>query len=146
MPRIHKSLQRPNQILKNPKGALNKIYSQTQDLLKVQSLIQQFIPANVSVASIRDNTLHLITNSSATATQIRYRQRNIITATRRLGVQFDIDHIKVSVRPDEPQSRPPMREPIPPSAKNARQLAATAKYIEDDGLRKALIRLSRRVQ
>jgi hypothetical protein len=146
MPRIHKSMRQPNQILMNPKGALNKIYSKAQDLLEVQSLIQQFVPANVSVASIRDHTLHLVTGSSATATQIRYRQRNIITATRRLGGQFDIDHIKVSVRPDEPQSSPPLREPIPPSSKNARQLADTAKYIEDDGLRKALIRLSKRVQ
>jgi len=146
MPKIHKSLKRPNQILKNPKGALKKIYSKTQDLLMIQSIIRKFIPANVSVASFDDHTLHLITNSSATATQIRYRQRNIITATRRLGGQFDIDNIKVSVRPDEPQFSPQLREPIPLSAENARQLAETAQYIEDEGLRKALFKLSKRVQ
>ncbi len=112
----------------------------------IQSIIRKFIPANVSVASFDDHTLHLITNSSATATQIRYRQRNIITATRRLGGQFDIDNIKVSVRPDEPQFSPQLREPIPLSAENARQLAETAQYIEDEGLRKALFKLSKRVQ
>lgn len=125
---------------------LNNIYTMTQDLLKIQSIIHQVIPANVSVASFRNHTLHLITSSSATATQIRYRRRNIIAATRRLGKQFDINHIKVSVRPEEPPFSPLLREPKPLSAENARQLVAMSRFIPDEALRNALIKLSKRVQ
>ena len=144
MSRIHKSLKLADQILKNPKGLLNKVYSQSRDLLAIQSVIRKFVPSNVYVASIRNETLYLITNSAATATQITYRQRNIIAATRRVGAQFEVNNIKVSVRPEDPEFKLPPREPIPPSVENAHQLATTAKYIEDPALRKALIKLSRR--
>jgi len=144
--RIHKSLKRPAQILANPRGLLYKVYSQSRDLLKLQSIVRKFVPSTVYVASLSNETLHLVTSSSAAATQIRYRQRNIISAVRRQESKFDINKIKVSVRPDEPESIPLLRPPSPPSDENARQLAATAQYIEDDALRKALINLSKRGQ
>ncbi len=146
MARIHKSLKRPAQILANPRGLLYKVYSQSRDLLKLQSIVRKFVPSTVYVASLSNETLHLVTSSSAAATQIRYRQRNIISAVRRQESKFDINKIKVSVRPDEPESIPLLRPPSPPSDENARQLAATAQYIEDDALRKALINLSKRGQ
>jgi hypothetical protein len=146
MSRIPRSLKRPDQILANPGGLLNKVYSHSRDLLAIQSVIRKFVPANVYVASFRHETLHLITNSAATATQINYRQRNIISATRHYGAQFEVSQIKVSVRPEDPEFKLPSREPIPPSVENARQLVNTAKYIEDDALRKALINLSKRGQ
>jgi len=144
MSRIPKSLKQPGQILRNPRGLLHNVYAQSRDLLAIQSVIRKFVPANVYVASIRNETLHLITNSAATATQVTYRQRNIIAATRRYGAQFEIKNIKVSVRPDDPELKLPSRQPIPPSIENARQLEKTAKYIEDEALRKALIKLSKR--
>jgi len=144
--RIHKSLKRPAQILANPRGLLYKVYSQSRDLLKLQSIVRKFVPSTVYVASLSNETLHLVTSSSAAATQIRYRQHNIISAVRRQESKFDINKIKVSVRPDEPESIPLLRPPSPPSDENARQLAATAQYIEDDALRKALINLSKRGQ
>ena len=144
MSRIPKSLKLPNQILKNPRGSLHQLYSQARDLLAIQSVIRKFVPANVYVASIRNETLHLITSSAATATQITYRQRNIIAATRRYGAQFEVSKLKVSVRPEDPEFKLPPREPIPLSVENAQQLAAMAKYIEDGALRKALIKLSKR--
>ena len=143
MPRIPKA-KKFDQILRNPKGALHKVYSQSRDLLAIQSLVRKYAPANVHVASIRNKTLHLITSSAATATQLKYRRRNIIMATRKHGLRFEIDNIKVSVRPEDPEFKLPTRQPIPPSAENARQLAAAAQYIEDEALRKALMKLSNR--
>ena len=144
MSRIHKSLKLPDQILKNPDGLLHKVYSQARDLLAIQSVIRKFVPANVYVASLRNETLHLITSSAAAATQITYRQRNIIAATRRYGAKFEVSKLKVSVRPEDPELKLPSREPIPPSVENAQLLATMAKYIEDGALRKALINLSKR--
>lgn len=144
MSRIPKSLKQADQILKNSNGLLHKVYSQSLDLLEIQAVIRKFVPANVYVASIRNNTLHLITSSAATATQITYRQRNIISATRRHDARFEVNKLKVSVRPEDPEFKLPSREAIPPSPENARLLAETAKYIEDGALRKALIKLSKR--
>ena len=144
MARIPKSLKRPAQIIGNPSSRLYRIYSQSRDLLDIQSVIRKFVPSSVHVASLDNETLHLVANSSAVATQIRYRQRIIISAVRRQASEFNINQIKVSVRPDEPEFSPTLKPPSPPSAENARQLAATAQYIEDEALRKALIKLSKR--
>jgi len=95
---------------------------------------------------VSNETLHLVTSSSAAATQIRYRQRNIISAVRRQGSKFNISKIKVSVRPEEPEYVPLSKPPSAPSTENARQLVATAQYIEDEALRKALIKLSKRAE
>ncbi len=148
MSKIPDSLRRPYQILASQDGSLRKIYAQSSSLLAVQSIIRQYAPANVYVASIRDETLHLITSSSVVATQIRYRQRSIVSAVRRSGLTNSptniVSRLKVSVRPEQPESLAPVREPVPISTENARNLVTAAKYIEDDALRKALIRLSKR--
>jgi hypothetical protein len=144
--KIPKSLKRTAQIIGNPRGILYKTYSHSRDLLKLQSAIRDFVPSNVFVASMSNETLHLITSSSAAATQIRYRQRNIISAVRRQTSKFNINKIKVSVRPEEPEFTPLLKPPTAPSKDNARQLATTAQYIEDEALRKALIKLSKRAE
>ncbi len=144
MSRIPKSLQRPDQILKNPHGSLNRIYQQSRELLAVEAAIRDLLPDNVRVASLKNRTLHLVTASSATASQILYRRRNIITAARNRHSRFDIRKIEVSVRPEDPEFQPVVKPPSPLSAENARHLSDTAQYIEDDRLRKALIKLSRR--
>jgi hypothetical protein len=142
--RIHKSLKRPNQILGNQKGILNKVYAQTRELLAIQATIRNFVPDNVHVASVRDGVLHLITNSSATATRIKYRRRNIVSAIRNQSKNLDVNKIAVSVRPEDPDTRPAAREPLPISSESANQLSDTAKFIEDDALKQALIKLSKR--
>ena len=144
MARIPKSLKRPAQIIGNPKSVLYKVYSKSRDLLDLQAAIRKFVPPNVYVASISDETLHLVTDSGAVATRVGYRQHNIIAAIRRTGSQIKINKIKISVRPEDPKFTPVLKEPLPLSDDNARQLAETAQYIEDEALRKALIKLSKR--
>ena len=144
MARIPKTLKRPAQIIGNPRSVLYKVYSQSRDLLDLQATIRKFVPSNVYVASISNETLHLVTNSGAVATKVGYRQHNIIAAIRRPGSQIKISKIKISVRPEDPKFTPVLKEPLPISDDNARQLAATAQYIEDEPLRKALIKLSKR--
>ena len=137
-----KSPQSPSQIL-GKSSQLNKLYKEAQDLLALQSVIRSQVMADVYVTACRDRSLHLITSSSATATRLRYRQRNIITQLRQ-QCHIDIDKLKVSVRPDETRKTAAPAQALPPSSENARQLADMAKYIEDEGLRKALIKLSKR--
>ena len=134
------SFKQPIQIL-GKSSALKHLYTHAKELLAIQELINNHVKGDVHVAAITQSTLHLVTQSSAVATQLRYRQRNLIALLRH---QYRIDNLKVSVRPSEPPKANRHASALLPSAKNAKQLADTAKYIEDEGLRKALISLSKR--
>lgn len=142
--RFPSSLKKPDQILNDPRSSLRAIVAESQRLLSLESIIRNFVPPQVHVASIRDKTLHLVTESGAVATQIRYRQRSILAAIRKQASDLNIQTLKVSVRPINPEPEITLPEAKPPSPENARQLASTAQYIEDDSLRKALINLSKR--
>ncbi len=139
MARIPESIQNPHQILNTGRGSLHRLYTHAQELLRVEQKIAHLMPANVHVAALDNEILHLVTPSPAAATRVRYQSRKIIAA---LGLP--LKSVKVSVRPETPTPLQRKRPPLPLSAENGQQLADTAKYIEDEGLREALIRLSNR--
>jgi hypothetical protein len=134
------SFKQPTQIL-GKSSVLKHLYAHAKELLVIQELINKHVKGEIHVAAIKDGTLHLVAQSSAVATQLRYRRRNLIALLRH---QHNIDNLKVSVQPFEPPKTDRHPSARLPSAKNAKQLADTAKYIEDEGLRKALITLSKR--
>ncbi len=134
------SFKQPIQIL-GKSSVLKHLYAHAKELLVIQELINKHVKGDVHVAAIADGTLHLVAQSSAVATQLRYRHRNLIALLRH---QHNIDNLKVSVQPFEPPKTAQYPSAKLPSAKNAKQLADTAKYIEDEGLCKALITLSKR--
>ena len=96
-----------------------------------------------SVASIKNNELTLLTAKSTQATQIRYRQRNIISALRRRGLE--VSSLKIKVQPIFSAKKPEDSERYL-TPQNASQLQQTAEHIEDESLRKALINLSKRTR
>lgn len=140
-------MKRPSQILDRPTSTLHHLYAHSRELLQLQAIVRNLIPGEIFVASCKDRTLHIITTSSALATRLRYRQRTLVSSLRRKASHWDIEDIRISVRPEiRLEPRKTENPAIPPSPENARQLLSTAKYIEDEALRKALIRLSRRAQ
>ncbi len=142
MTRIPKSIKSTQQILNGSNHLLQSLVSQSKDLVSIEAIVSRFVTDPFSVASYSNQTLTLVTSSSAIATRIRYRQRNIMASLKRTGLPVDTLHIKV--RPDLTKSPVEPAEPRFLSASSARQIAQTAKYIEDEPLRKALIRLSKR--
>ncbi|MDA0789267.1 MAG: DciA family protein [Proteobacteria bacterium] len=138
---IPKSLSRPDQILRHS-SVLKDLYARANVLLSVQDTVRRILDADVRVASCDEGSLHLVADSGAIATRLRYRQRAIITAIRQSS-HLDINSLKITVQPIEPPPEPDVTVRTPPSAERARQIADTAKYIEDEQLRKALIRLAR---
>ena len=120
---------------------LNKLRSNANKLLSIEDLIQRNLSLNLRVAALQGDTLHLIASSSSAATNMRYRQQTIISLLRN---QYPISKLKLSVRPKEPPPPPYLKPPNKPSSENARQITIAAQYIENEGLRKALIKLSRR--
>ena len=144
MPRIPDSIQSPSQILRTGRGTLHHLIDHARELLDIQQHVRQVVPGTVYVAALDADCLHLITPSSALATRVRYNQRKLLAALRqRTGKS--IVRVKVSVRPEQIPAAP--REPRaahPLSPEAAQHLASSAKYIEDEDLRKAIIRLSNR--
>jgi len=120
---------------------LTKLNSYAEKLIRIETLIQKNLSLNLRVAALKDRTLHLVAPSSSLATSVRYRQHTIVSLLRK---QYAIENLKLSVRPNEPTQPRCLKPPIRPSPENARQIATTAQYIENDGLRKALIKLSKR--
>lgn len=145
MPRIPDSVRNPGEILRGKAGTLHNLYVHADKLLQLQSLVRQIVPGDVYVAAFDSGTLHLITPSSALATRLKYNQKKLISLIRQQA-NYPVAGIKVSVRPDPAPASPATRAAATLSPASARHLAATAKYIEDAGLRKALIQLSNRAR
>ncbi|MDZ7686890.1 MAG: DUF721 domain-containing protein [Gammaproteobacteria bacterium] len=139
MPRIHDSIKSPIRILKG-KGAISRLYRHARALLDMQARIREVVPGDIYVAGFHDGVLHLVTPSAALATRLRYQQRRF-TGT----LEFEgkpVKSLRVSVRPDLEKPAPEPAQNREMSEASARRVAETAEYIEDDGLREALIRLS----
>jgi hypothetical protein len=141
VPRIPDSIRKPGQIFAERPGTLKSLYAHARDLIKLQDQLRELVPGDYTVAALEDGDLHLITPSAALATRLRYHSKRLIASMPR---QLKVRKIKISVRPDLVQTRSREQEPRTLSPESASHLAATAKYIEDAALRKALIRLSKR--
>ena len=66
----------------------------------IQQIVDDVLDVETSVGSLKNNELTLLTAKSTQATQIRYRQRNIISALRRRGLE--VSSLKIKVQPTFP--------------------------------------------
>ena len=143
MSRVPRSIRSTQQILKGSNHILHSLYAQSQELRTIQQIVDGVLDVETSVASLKNNELTLLTAKSTQATQIRYRQRNIISTLRRRGLE--VSSLKIKVQPIFSAKKPEDSERyLTPS--NASQLQQTAAYIEDEALKNALIKLSKRTR
>ena len=141
MPRVPKSIRSTRQILQGSNHILQSLYTQSRDLLEIERCVRRELQAEVYVAAFKNNILSLTTPKGSVATSVRYRQRNIISSLRRQGI--DVNTLKIKVLP--------RYDPLPEvtrerqlSSESASRLEETARYIDDEPLQRALLRLSRR--
>ncbi len=143
MSRVPKSIRSTRQILKGSNHILHSLYAQSQKLRTIQQIVDHVLDVETSVSSLKNNELTLLTAKSTQATQIRYRQRNIISVLRRRGLE--VFSLKIKVQPIFSAKKPEDSERYL-TPQNASQLQQTAEHIEDEFLRKALMKLSRRTR
>jgi hypothetical protein len=143
MSRVPKSIRSTQQILKGSNNILHSLYTKSLDLRTIQQIVDDVLDVETNVGSLKNNELTLLTAKSTQATQIRYRQRNIISALRRRGLK--VSSFKIKVQPTFPAKKPETRERYL-TLQNAFQLQQTAAYIEDESLKNALINLSKRTR
>jgi hypothetical protein len=143
MSRVPKYIRSTQQILKGSNQILHSLYARSQELRTIQEIVDDVLDVETNVGSLKNHELTLLTAKSTQATQIRYRQRNIISALRRRGLE--VSSLKIKVQPTF-SAKKPEDSPRYLTQQVASQLQQTAAYIEDESLKNALIRLSKRTR
>ena len=142
MTRIPKSVKSTWQILRGDNHILQSLVAQSQVLLRIEAVIRYYVDKNFAVCSFKNNQLVLVASTGANATRLRYRQRNLISALRREGLQINTIKIKVQPEFQATERRPPIERFL--SLETAQHLMSSAQYIEHVPLKKALMNLSKR--
>lgn len=138
-------LKDPGSILKAPGSAVNSVYLQTNRLRDLQKIVAKHLPPTVSVATYDDNVLQLTLDSAVLATRLRYNNNDLIHALRHHPAFRSLASIRLLVRPTVPNAQataPETHDDFGISQQSAAHIRATAQYIEDERLRKALTSLA----
>ena len=136
IPRSIKSTQdllRSNNILKT-------LLTKSRELLRIEAVIGKYVDKNFSVSSFENKQLVLLTSTASQATHIRYRQRSLLKALHREGL--DVKQLKIKIQPVLVKEIPPTIERHL-SEENAKHLSSIAEHIDHLPLKQALIELSR---
>ena len=149
MPRKSSPLRRSSALFADSSSPLNSLYRQVSRLTALQKLVDSRLPAalrgHLQVASFEEHTLLLISDSAHRAAALRYRERDLVAALRAERAFRALERIRFAIRPG--YATPAKRRTVRTlSAAAASQIASAAKYIEDQELRKALIKLSEQPQ
>jgi hypothetical protein len=145
-------MKKTNQTLK-PVGSffakkssqLNRLYNKARRLEDLQGIVRELLSDAVSphvrIATYRDGSLHLYADNAHWATRLRYMESELIASLRKFDAFSHLKTVQYSVKPlYTPPSYKNTARAI--SEDNARHISTVAKYIGDDALRKALIKLS----
>ena len=129
-----------DQLLKRSSELRNTL-EQSQLLLHIEHQVHQVLPSAVRVARFEAGTLHLTCPDAALATQVRYRQQELI---QHLQQQLhNLNQLQVNVRPDfKPAPQVAVERPDI-SAQNRELLSQTASIIDHPQLSKALKKLAK---
>jgi hypothetical protein len=133
-------------LLLEQSGPLHNLYSKACILKELQQTIEGCLPAamtsHVKISSYRNNDLHLIIDNAHWATRLRYIEHDLIKKLKSVDGFHQLNRVRYSVRPSY---TPPLsnKTALSISVDNAKHIASVAKNIEDEQLRKALIKLSK---
>jgi hypothetical protein len=127
----------------------DSLRKRAQELGRLTSLLRSELPpesdGHYHVANIRDRTLVIMTDSPVWTTRLRQLGPTILTVLQNSG-RKNILHIRVFCRPsqtvDFKPRQPVTQQPKLLSQQSSELIHQAASYIEDDNLRKALLRLA----
>ncbi len=128
----------------------DSLKKRAQELRRLTSLLRSELPpesdGHYHVANIQNGTLVIMTDSPVWTTRLRQLGPNILTVLQNSGKK-NLMHIRVFSRPAQSvTTRPPASvktRPEPISRQSSELITQTASFIDDDGLRNALLRLAK---
>jgi hypothetical protein len=128
-------------------ASLGERLSAQQALLeRIRPLLPAPLEDHCVWAILRDSDLTLLVDSPAWANRLRYLVPQLKQQLLRHGLQVRNIRIKVTILRGDAGRRTRHRKANPLSRANAELLDCVARGIEDEGLRNALLRLSRRAK
>ncbi len=127
----------------------DSLKKRARELGRLTSLLRSELPpesdGHYHVAGVRDRTLVIMTDSPVWTTRLRQLGPKILGILQNSGNKHVL-HVRVFSRPSRasaarpPAPAPASREPISPQS--GRLIEQTASFIDDDGLRNALLKLA----
>ncbi len=148
MKKADQTLKPVSSLFNQKTSRLNTIYQQARRLDDLQKTLLDILPdsmrPHVRICSYQRDSLHLFVDTAHWATRLRYMESDLIATLRTLSSFQHIKTVRYSVRPvyTSPSYH---KSACAISKENADHIATIAKYIEDEPLRKALIKLSQAI-
>lgn len=131
-------------LLRSPPQALTSVLRQVTFLQEIEALVHEGLPPDarreVRVAACDDHRLVLLVSNAGWATRLRYQQSGIRRALAQ-RLRRHVERVEIRIRPlphSEPSRR--VRSHLSPQARE--HIAASARWVDDPGLARALRRLS----
>ena len=113
-------------------------------LERVRAVLPTELRAHCVTATLEDRELHLLADTAAWATRLRYFGRELVRGLDSAGLR--VTAVKVRVLPPDVVPPPARHQPARPSAGAVRCVEDSAAGLGDPALRAALERLGRRLR
>jgi len=126
------------------RGLARAVAAHNALLEQVRAVLPAELRAHCVTATVEDRELHLLADSAAWATRLRYGGRELARSLRSAGLH--VTAVKVRVLPPDVLPTPARQRPAKPSANAARCVEDSAAGLGDPALRAALERLGRRLR
>ena len=140
MPKPSNNIRSISQLIADSNDILQSLITQSQQLKSIEDIITDIIPVIFNVGSIKNQKMTLIVSKATDATNIRYKEEQIISTLAKANIA--IEEIKVKVRPllDTIRKKPPS----PKISENASKIISNyANEVKDPGIQEALVKLSK---
>jgi len=137
LPRQVKSIKT---ILRDGNDILHSLVTQSQELKRIQEIIASTIPFEFAICGIKGGILSIIVSKATEATNVMYREEEIISALSSAGIVASGVKMKIQPLKNKP---PPDANRIRVSENAAETVAMQAIEIGDSAISSALSRLSK---
>jgi len=128
-------------------GSLGSLLTRSRFLQQLTRTVHPYLDPTLKnhcqVANFRDNVLVLQVNTPARSTRLRYQVPELINALRQVPELSGLRKIDIHIAPVDQVSTPVLNVRPSPSGQTISVINETANQLNDDGLKAALLRLSR---
>ena len=140
MPKPSNNIRSISQLITDSNDILQSLITQSQQLKSIEDIISDIIPVIFNVGLIKNQKMTLIVSKATDATNIRYKEEQIISTLAKANIA--IEEIKVKVRPLLYTIRE--KPPSPKISENASKIISNyANEVKDQGIQEALVKLSK---
>ena len=140
--KIEKSFQ---QLLQNQVTLLGTILKKSNYLQSLNQLLQQQLEASYHpychIANLRESTLILEIRSSAWATRLRFQLPELLNKLQQLDEFKTVKEITYYIQTPDRASDSLPKPTLQLSPETSAVISETARYIQDEGLKEALLKL-----